>query len=82
MPPNPNGGRVTVWRINDFPYYFEPGIEHHCLWSTEPLSEADIQQHLRARFPDQPTLYWVNPPSLQSIQAIWHCHVLIKKGSA
>lgn len=32
------------WMENDFPYWYEPGIEHHCLWSTTPLSEDRIKQ--------------------------------------
>ena len=75
-----SSSKVQVWRINDFPYDFELGIIHYCLWSTVPLNEEEIQSEIEARFdPKQyDSLFFVNPPSLQSIRDLWHAHVMIR----
>jgi len=44
-------GRLVVWRPNDFPYYFEDGIEHHLLWCAEPLPPDELDRLVRAKFP-------------------------------
>ena len=33
----------VVWRDNDFPYHFAPGIEHHNVWSTRPLEPEELE---------------------------------------
>jgi len=67
-----------IWRKNDFPYNFEQGMEHWLLWSTEKLPAEKIQEHIKAKFPDLDTTYFVNPTQLQSVLAVWHCHVLTR----
>ena len=68
----------AVWRANDFPYHFEPGIEHHILWfesgvpSTERIAAA-VHQNLGAGYE---TASWVNPPALQSVRGLGHAHIL------
>lgn len=71
---------VKVWRMNDFPYDFEAGVQHYCLWSSQPLSYEEIISEIHSKFDqeDYDHLYFVNPPSLQSIRDLWHCHVMIK----
>lgn len=74
-----------LWRKNDFPYNFEKGIEHWLLWCTEPLPPTLIQEKMAQHFPDKDydTIFFVNPPQLQSVLAVWHCHVLVRpKGPA
>ncbi|GAX81515.1 hypothetical protein CEUSTIGMA_g8943.t1 [Chlamydomonas eustigma] len=67
---------TIAWRKNDFPYNFEQGIDHHVLWSTKPLATEELTLAISTEFPSHETLYWINPPELQSIGALWHCHVL------
>jgi hypothetical protein len=54
----------------DFPYNFEEGIEHHVLWCSEPMSEAEVQEHVVQRFPGKAICHWVNPVQLQSVLAV------------
>jgi hypothetical protein len=81
-------GRL-IWRLNDFPYYYEAGIEHHLLWCTDPLSVDEVGRIARERFaPGGPGnasskkkrqhLVFVNPVALQSVLAVWHAHVLVR----
>lgn len=84
--------RRLVWRLNDFPYYYEPGIEHHLLWCTEPLDVAEVDRLARERFggeeeeegrrPQRQHLVFVNPAPLQSVLAVWHAHVLVRDAPA
>jgi hypothetical protein len=55
--PLPDGGacesqtrRRLIWRLNDFPYYYEPGVEHHLLWCTEPLPIEEVDRLASERF--------------------------------
>lgn len=57
----------------DFPYNFVEGIEHHVLWCSEPMSEAEVAQHIAQRFPGKATCHWVNPVELQSVLAVGCC---------
>ena len=70
-----------VWRRNDFPYHFEEGIDHWVLWSSSgPLLDEALRGEAAERFgTDHEFLIWVNPPELQSVRAMWHAHVLIRK---
>eukprot|EP00798_Chlamydomonas_sp_ICE-L_P014090 gene14090-20042_t len=42
-------GPVILLKSNDFPYYFDEGIQHHILWSTEPLSPEEISKQIENR---------------------------------
>ncbi|KAL6782180.1 hypothetical protein ACKKBF_B39365 [Auxenochlorella protothecoides x Auxenochlorella symbiontica] len=65
------------WMENDFPYWYEPGIEHHCLWSTTPLSEDRIKQEIVwHRGAGYETAWFQNPVVLMSCPQIWHVHIL------
>lgn len=78
--------RRLIWRLNDFPYYYEPGVEHHLLWCTEPLDVAEVDRLARERFgggsggqqKKRQHLIFVNPAQLQSVLAVWHAHVLVR----
>ena len=72
--------KAKVWRKNDFPYNFEHEVTHYCLWSSVPLSQEEIMLEITTQFnPDQhDRLFFINPPSLQSIRDLWHCHVMIR----
>jgi hypothetical protein len=73
--------QVKVWRPNDFPYDFEAGVKHYCLWCTVPLSRNTIIYEIALKFcPDEyDYLFFINPPSLQSIRNLWHCHVMVRQ---
>lgn len=64
-------GRV-VWRENDFPYSFEAGIEHHNIWSSAPLPEAEVEAVIAERRPEGEwdALWFVNPPVLMSVPLV------------
>jgi hypothetical protein len=80
--------RRLIWRLNDFPYYYEDGIEHHLMWCTEPLEVEEIERLARERFAPggagnatgkkRQHLIFVNPAPLQSVLAVWHAHVLVR----
>jgi Protein of unknown function (DUF3605) len=67
---------------NDFPYFVEDNIHHFILWKTkEPVSKDEIEtvkNELRVDHGAVDVLYWVNPPSLQSIPEIDHVHFLFR----
>ena len=42
---NPQHDRVVV-RLQDFPYHLDPDVEHHNVWSTCALSEAELHKVL------------------------------------
>ncbi|PSC67229.1 hypothetical protein C2E20_9081, partial [Micractinium conductrix] len=68
---------VTVWRDNDFPYHLCPGIRHDNLWANRPLAEAEVEALIVQHVPPGSDHCWfVNTPTLQSVPAIWHAHVL------
>lgn len=58
------------WLPQDFPYNFEPGIEHHVLWCTEPLALEEMRRLIAQRFPGKRTTFFVNPAQLQSVLAV------------
>lgn len=68
----------TRWRLNDFPYWFEEGIAHFLLWSVEPLSKQQVLTFAQKELPNQELAVFVNPVQLQSVQAVWHAHVLAR----
>lgn len=66
----------VVWSPNEFPYYLEEGVQHNCIWSTTPLNSAQIEAEIRKHVPGHEYVWFVNPPALSSIPAVWHCHVI------
>lgn len=80
--------RRLIWRLNDFPYYYEPGVEHHLLWCTEPMALEEVERLAEERFSPggagnatkkrRQRLIFVNPAPLQSVLAVWHAHVLVR----
>ena len=70
---------------NDFPYYFEEGIEHYIYWklgSNEMniLTETEVEEaaiQLKSKNPSfiDHAIY-INPPHLKSIPEIEHAHIL------
>lgn len=71
-------GRIVSWRLNDYPYNFEAGIQHYVLWSETELREDEIQAVIKRELPNHETAVFVNPPVLQSVAAVWHCHVIAR----
>jgi hypothetical protein len=37
--------QLHSWVLNDFPYAFEEGMEHHLLWSTYEMTEEEVCNH-------------------------------------
>ena len=74
-------GKVYLLK-NDFPYHFDTGMTHYCLWKIEgQVSEEDIHQaitDLRLEKAGQAIefVYYVNPPHLKSIPDIDHAHII------
>lgn len=70
----------VVWRLNDFPYNLEDGIQHWLLWSTRELAKGRMQQLIDDKFPagSWDRLTFVNPAPLQSVLSVWHCHVIVR----
>mmetsp|Transcript_367 Transcript_367/g.2864 ORF Transcript_367/g.2864 Transcript_367/m.2864 type:complete len:103 (-) Transcript_367:923-1231(-) len=70
-----NGTKKMIYMINDFPYFVEPGIEHGIVWSTGKLCVDEMLALLEEQLPGKEKLYFINPPSLQSIAEVEHAHV-------
>lgn len=66
----------VLWIPNDFPYSFEAGVQHDCIWSTKPMTPEAIEATIQQRIPEHEHVWFVNPPELGSIPGVWHCHVL------
>eukprot|EP00746_Dinoflagellata_sp_MGD_P130720 gnl/MRDRNA2_/MRDRNA2_64612_c0_seq1.p1 gnl/MRDRNA2_/MRDRNA2_64612_c0~~gnl/MRDRNA2_/MRDRNA2_64612_c0_seq1.p1 ORF type:complete len:387 (-),score=59.44 gnl/MRDRNA2_/MRDRNA2_64612_c0_seq1:40-1200(-) len=81
--PYSDGTHRVVWRRNEFPYFLEPGIEHHCIWSHpgKLLTVSRIQEVLQEDCPmDEFEYIWfINPPSMKSVPDVDHAHVLYRK---
>lgn len=59
--------------MQDFPYACQPGIEHHNIWCTQPLSEDEIWAVIEKHRPEVEgweNLMFVNPVELQSVKAV------------
>lgn len=81
--PPPAGSARVLWRPNDFPYHFEPGVEHHILWCergqpTDEMVDAAIARERQG----WETVSWVNPVGLQSVRGLDHAHVLSFRSQA
>lgn len=70
---------------NDFPYFVEDNIHHFLYWKTkEAISETEIstvQETLQKEYMAVDILYWINPPSHQSLPEIDHVHFLFRTQS-
>jgi hypothetical protein len=78
VPTSSEGSERVVWAKNDFPYALEADIGHFLLWSLQPLPPQQLEQLIRQRVaPDEEFVYFVNPPALQSVQNVFHAHVLV-----
>lgn len=69
------GTKKLVYMVNDFPYFVELGIEHGIVWSTGKLCKDEMLALLDEKLPGKEKLYFINPPSLQSITEVEHAHV-------
>ncbi|KAJ1992314.1 hypothetical protein H4R33_001043 [Dimargaris cristalligena] len=67
--------------VNDYPYALTPDIQHFVLWSQVELDirNPKLMTHLQAKFPGYEVLFMVHVPALQSVRAIPHGHVFIRK---
>lgn len=81
----------TVLSLNDFPYYFEEGIEHWVVWKlggnistieiengkTEILKKAGCS-NAELINDSSVFLHWLNPPELKSLPDVDHIHILFR----
>ncbi|SCU88095.1 LAFA_0E10704g1_1 [Lachancea sp. 'fantastica'] len=90
--------QLFALRTNDFPYDFPDHVHHLVLWSKIQIPlyvsdsrekvaivETKIQQFLKAnlaRYNIQDFVWFINYPSLQSVKAVSHIHVLINSGES
>jgi hypothetical protein len=52
-------------------------MTHYLLWATKELPQETILSQIQENLPEgSEYLIFVNPPVLQSIPDVWHCHVL------
>jgi len=81
--------RKVIWWPNDFPYFVEPGIEHHVIWvsgfagaplETHPEIAAELERQRPAG--SWEVLFWENPTELRSIPEVRHVQVLSRPRSA
>ncbi|GIM01358.1 hypothetical protein Vretimale_6192, partial [Volvox reticuliferus] len=66
---------------NEFPYTFatEDNILHINIWSSsEALSDNVVEQLIADRLPCDEYVWFVNPPQLRSVRALWHCHIMLR----
>jgi hypothetical protein len=65
----------------DFPYNFEAGVEHHNVWASRPLADAELAAAVASHRPPAAweAVWFVNPASLASIPTVWHAHVLSRR---
>ncbi len=69
-----------VWAENDFPYALDKKIQHHLLWSTKPLSKEQLEQIIPQHIStDWEYIYFVNPPTLQTVHNVYHAHILSRR---
>lgn len=80
--PTPAAARGEARRVtlveNDFPYWFEAGARHDCLWASAgpPLSREEIELVIDAQYPDREVVWWSNPPALKSVLGMDHVHIV------
>ncbi|KAK9818142.1 hypothetical protein WJX72_007762 [[Myrmecia] bisecta] len=81
-PAQPPDSPTIYWKPNDFPYYLDEGVEHHCVWCRTALSEQQLKEFAAAHREGHEWIYFVNPPALASIPAVWHAHILSRRAPA
>ena len=81
----PGFTRAVAWAPNDFPYFFEAGMEHHILWCAGgALSDDELAEHIEKHRPAEryEVQLFVNPKRLQSVTNVWHAHVISRPRAA
>eukprot|EP00040_Diaphanoeca_grandis_P009115 m.47702 g.47702 ORF g.47702 m.47702 type:complete len:154 (-) comp20557_c1_seq1:53-514(-) len=78
--PTEKGSRF-IWKPNDFPYNFEPGISHDLIWcESGKILEEEIDSVIKMHKDDShETVHFINPTALQTIPECLHVHVLSRK---
>jgi hypothetical protein len=75
--------RRSVLIRNDFPYNFEPGIDHYVLWKIGGELELDeVFTFAQQLVNDEKAIdfaTYINPPHLKSILDLDHAHILLKR---
>jgi len=79
-----NRNRRWILRKNDYPYYFEEGLEHWVLWDKticfDPWMAVEISwnnyKHYEFKEKDGWVANWINPPKFRSVNNIPHVHLV------
>lgn len=66
--------------LNKFPYDWEDDVSHYMLWSVNPLTDNEVRERIEKRFPlhSYDWVFFINRPSSQSVQGIFHAHILVR----
>lgn len=62
--------------LQNFPYFFEPGIEHHVIWSEQELEDTEIERIIQQNRQGYDSVWFRNPLHLQTVPELWHVHIL------
>ena len=64
------------WKLNNYPYQWEKGLEHWTLWYHGDWKE--LESNYTKWIPINYSVAWINPPELRSIGYLPHCHAIVK----
>ena len=71
----PEDGRLIVMSPNDFPYWFEDGMRHDVIWSSQGVvTETEVHRLAQMNLPGREIIWYANPPHLKSVPEIDRVH--------
>ena len=78
--------RSVVFTDNAFPYWFDEGMRHDCIWASRspPLSPKEIERAIKREpsLAGRECVWWANPVHLKSVPEIDHVHVVSRAAPA
>ena len=72
-------GENIKWMRNAFPYDVDES-RHYLIWCEVPLTKEKINEIALMHVGTMEYFCFVNPEELQSVNGLWHAHVLVKRG--
>ena len=72
-------GDPIKWMRNAFPYDVDES-RHYLIWSEVPLTKEKINEVALMHVGAMDYFVFANPEELQSVNGLWHAHVLVKRG--
>jgi hypothetical protein len=70
---------VVAWCENDFPYHLAAGVRHYNLWCNRPLPAERVEEEIERNLGvGMERVWFINPPALKSVPAIWHAHIIAR----